>query len=242
MGRGRLYAGCPFVIRPTAGHRHVGEVVQHNPESRKPRGACSHAWQPLLAHEQVQREVVGGELLQRPEVHRVVHRRLAQPDAVEQIMARIPVQVRFETGVRRFQVSHQAQQEGIGLGQVQDPLVVLHPCTGFHHDRARDAFGLRFPFEIIRHDTPVEKLVIAVRPRYALRPGRIVEMGMGVDDQVAFLSETLRQLSKKSAFDAENPNCCSISRTAISVTKSSSSVSGNSTPAVQSRRNTMLYP
>ena len=52
--------------------------------------------------------------------------------------------------------------------------------------------------------------------------------------------DTALQADTKSGLDTVKPNCCSISRTPISVTKRLSSVSGNSTPVVQSRSAMML--
>lgn len=51
---------------------------------------------------------------------------------------------------------------------------------------------------------------------------------------------TAAQAAKKSAFDAENPFCCSHSRMAISVARQVSTVSGYSTPMVASRSRIVL--
>src|SRR5579862_7573066 len=88
----------------------------------------------------------------------------------------------FERRHTRVEVSHNSYNQRLVLSQIEQPLVVLEPGTGFDHHRSSERQPLSNHAQVVWRRAPVEKCLALGRPRYALRPRRIVEMRMCIDD------------------------------------------------------------
>ncbi len=80
------------------------------------------------------------------------------------------------------QVADEADDERLLGRKVEHPLVVLDPRAGLDDDGAGHGPGSREGEVILGQHRAIEQLVLAGGPRDTLRAGRVVEMGVGVDD------------------------------------------------------------
>ena len=86
-----------------------------------------------------------------------------------------------EGAIGRAQVTDEAHDARMLVGEAQDPVVVLDPRAGFDHHRLADTVRSGDALPIRREYWAVEEAALR-RPRHALSAGRIVEVGVRVDD------------------------------------------------------------
>jgi hypothetical protein len=87
-----------------------------------------------------------------------------------------------EAGRGRIQASHHADEQRIGRGAFRNPKIVFHPGTGFNHDGADDATG-HGKTAIDLRQRQLRRLARRPRIWHALRPARIEQMNVGIDDR-----------------------------------------------------------
>ena len=86
-----------------------------------------------------------------------------------------------EGAIGRAQVTDEAHDARMLVGEAQNPVVVLNPGAGFDHHRLADAVRGGDALPIRREYWAVEEAAL-LRPRYALSAGRVVEVRVRVDD------------------------------------------------------------
>ena len=79
-------------------------------------------------------------------------------------------------------VADEADDKWIVGGEVEYPLVVFDPWTGFDDDCAGDGMRDRERAVVFGKDGAIKKFVVARRPWDALRARGIVEVRMRIDD------------------------------------------------------------
>jgi len=87
-----------------------------------------------------------------------------------------------EPGLAGFQVAHQTDEERVLCGQIEDPLVVFFPGTGFDHHGGGDTQGFGQCAEVSGEDSAVQHGIVFGWPWDALWPAGVVEVGVSIDD------------------------------------------------------------
>ena len=120
-------------------------------------------------------------------------------DAPEQGVGGKTLDLPGETGGLVLQAADVGDDCGVVGGDVEDPLVALDGAVRFYDNGPGDALGGCDLQEMLWQDRPVKQLVVLRRPGNPLRPRRIVDMGVGVDDHAALVSVCLRAAQGKDA-------------------------------------------
>ena len=93
------------------------------------------------------------------------------------------VELLAEAGVGGLEMADRADDDGVVLGDVEDPLRVFDERAGFDLDRAADAERLGEGAVARRQRGLVQRRVVFGRPRHAAGTGGVEEMNVRVDDR-----------------------------------------------------------
>ena len=83
---------------------------------------------------------------------------------------------------RRIQTAHHADTQRIGFGAFENPQIVLDPGAGLHHDGADDSNAFDLGAVVVRRGD-LRRLIARAGIRHPLRPARIEQMDMGINDR-----------------------------------------------------------
>jgi hypothetical protein len=81
-----------------------------------------------------------------------------------------------------LQVPHRSHNHRRFGGDVQHPLVILEPWTGFHLNGAHNSLTLGHLQVSLRQGRLVELCIVLGRPRDTLRAPRVEKVDVGIDD------------------------------------------------------------
>ena len=169
--------------------RHADEVVEDDPQVGYPFRKGAEALEVVGAHQHIELEVAGGQQLHvghEAAGFYLLEGAAGYPDSPEQGVGRekrsmsdcepLPVGI---------DVPHQADDPGIGGGEVEHPLVVLQPGAGLDDDGSGHPLGDGELAVVLRQHGAVEESVAGSRPGHSLGAGGVVEVGVGIDDHRA---------------------------------------------------------
>jgi len=93
------------------------------------------------------------------------------------------IELLTEVRLARFEIANRSNDDGIFGGDIQNPLVVFQPWTGFYLDCAYYAEGRRDFAVPVRHCRLIQDCIALVWPRNSLRARRVEQMNMRIYDR-----------------------------------------------------------